>query len=43
MQDAGGLARTCDREYNICAHCRSILKASGYALPDQPLIPWPRP
>jgi archaemetzincin len=43
MEDAGGLVRTCDREYDICTHCRSMLKASGHALPDQPLIPWPRP
>jgi archaemetzincin len=43
MEDAGGLIRTCDREYDICTRCRSMLKASGYALPDQPLIPWPRP
>jgi archaemetzincin len=42
MEDAGGLVRTCNREYDLCARCRSMLKASGYALPDQPLIPWPR-
>jgi archaemetzincin len=42
MEDAGGLVRTCDREYDICSHCRSLLRASGYALPDRPLIPWPR-
>ena len=43
MEDAGGLARTCDREYDLCARCQSMLRASGYALPDRPLIPWPRP
>ena len=43
MEDAGGLVRTCDREYDLCAHCRSMLRARGYALPVQPLIPWPRP
>ncbi len=43
MDDAGGLARAYDREFDICTHCRSKLKATGYMLPDQPLIPWPRP
>jgi len=43
MEDAGGLASTCDREFDICTRCRSRLRASGYALPDQPHIPWPRP
>jgi archaemetzincin len=43
MEDAGGLIRTCDREYDICTHCRHMLRAGGYALPDQPIIPWPRP
>lgn len=43
MEDAGGLARTCDREFDICTPCRSKLGASGYILPDQPHIPWPRP
>jgi archaemetzincin len=43
MEDAGGLVRTCDREFDICTRCRAILRASGYTLPDQPHIPWPRP
>ena len=43
MEDAGGLVRTCDREYDICMRCRSILRAGGYELPAQPHIPWPRP
>ena len=43
LEDAGGLARTCDREYDLCKRCQSMLKASGYALPDRPIIPWPRP
>jgi archaemetzincin len=43
MEDAGGQVSTCDREFDICTHCRSKLRASGYALPDQPHIPWPRP
>jgi archaemetzincin len=43
MEDAGGLARTCDREFDICTNCRSKLRASGYTLPDQPRVPWPRP
>jgi archaemetzincin len=43
MEDACGLARTCDREFDICTQCRSKLRASGYILPDQPHIPWPRP
>jgi archaemetzincin len=43
MEDAGGLARTCDREYDLCPRCQSMLRASGYALPDRPIIPWPRP
>jgi archaemetzincin len=43
MEDAGGSARTCDREFDICTRCRSKLRASGFILPDQPHIPWPRP
>jgi archaemetzincin len=43
MKDAGGLLRTCDREFDICAHCRSMLKARGYMLPDPARIPWPQP
>jgi archaemetzincin len=43
MEDAGGRARTCNREFDLCPHCRSILRARGYILPDRPLIPWPRP
>jgi len=43
MEDAGGLVRTRDREFDICTRCRSKLTASGYSLPDQPHIPWPRP
>ena len=43
MEDAGGLVRTCDREYDLCAHCQSLLRTGGYSLPDRPLIPWPRP
>lgn len=43
MEDAGGLVRTCDREFDICTRCRTMLRASGYTLPDQPHIPWPRP
>jgi archaemetzincin len=43
MEDAGGLARTCNREFDICPRCRILLRARGSAIPDQPLIPWPRP
>jgi archaemetzincin len=43
MADAGGLVLTCDREFDICLHCRSRLKAKGYELPDPAHIPWPRP
>ena len=43
MEDAGGRARTCDREYDLCAGCRSMLRAGGHAIPDRPFIPWPRP
>ena len=39
----GGLVRTCDREYDLCPRCRSMLRASGYTIPDRPVIPWPRP
>ena len=43
MEDAGGLARTSDREFDFCARCRSKLRPSGYALPDQPYLPWRQP
>ncbi len=43
MEDAGGLVHTYDREFDICTRCRSKLRSSGYTLPDQPHIPWPRP
>jgi archaemetzincin len=43
MEDAGGLARTCNREFDICPRCRSMLRACGYIIPDRSLIPWPRP
>jgi archaemetzincin len=43
MEDAGGLARTCNREFDLCPRCRSMLRVRGYAIPDRPLIPWPRP
>ena len=43
MEDAGGLARTRDQGSDLCTHCRSMLRSSGVALPDQPHIPWPRP
>jgi archaemetzincin len=43
MEDAGGMLRACNREFDICPRCRSKLKENGYMLPDQPQIPWPRP
>jgi archaemetzincin len=43
MEDARGRLRTCEREFDICTHCRNKLKASGFVLPEQPNIPWPRP
>ena len=43
MEDAGGLALTCDREFDFCACCRSKLRSSGFALPDQPYLPWRQP
>lgn len=43
MEDAGGKVATCDREYDFCARCRSLLAQAGRALPAQPAIPWPRP
>ena len=43
MEDARGQLRTCERAFDICPHCRNRLKASGFVLPEQPNIPWPRP
>jgi len=43
MEDARGQLRTCERAFDICTHCRAQLKASGFVLPEQPNIPWPRP
>jgi len=42
MQDARGRVSTCDGEFDLCARCRSQLKAQGHTLPDNPGIPWPR-
>jgi archaemetzincin len=42
MQDARGHVSTCDGEFDLCARCRSRLKAQGHTLPDNPVIPWPR-
>jgi len=42
MQDARGHVSTCDGEFDLCAGCRSQLKAQGHTLPDNPSIPWPR-
>lgn len=42
MQDARGHVSTCDGEFDLCARCRSQLKAQGHALPDNPNIPWSR-
>jgi archaemetzincin len=43
MEDARGLVKTCDREYDICTRCRARLKAAGRQIPERPKIPWPRP
>ncbi len=42
MQDARGRVSTCDGEFDLCARCRSQLKAQGHTLPDNPGIPWSR-
>jgi archaemetzincin len=42
MQDARGHVSTCDGEFDLCARCRSQLKAQGHTLPDNPSIPWSR-
>ncbi len=42
MEDARGLVKTCDREYDLCAKCRRQLKEKGRPLPAAE-IPWPRP
>jgi len=43
MEDARGKVATCDREYDLCPHCRAWLKARGLAPRPNPAIPWPRP
>jgi archaemetzincin len=43
MEDAEGHVATCDREYDFCARCRSLLAAAGRPLPASPRIPWSRP
>jgi archaemetzincin len=43
MEDAGGMVRTCNREFDICLKCRDMLRSMGHVVPDQPHIPWPRP
>ena len=42
MQDARGRVSTCDGEIDLCARCRSQLKAQGHNLPENPSIPWSR-
>lgn len=42
MEDARGKVATCDREYDICAHCRDTLRRIGRQIPEHPKIPWPR-
>ena len=43
LEDARGLVKTCDREYDICPRCRAQLKKAGRPIPEKPEIPWPRP
>lgn len=43
MEDARGKVSTTDGEYDYCDRCRQQLKASGYSLPQRPVIPWPKP
>jgi archaemetzincin len=43
MEDARGLVKTCDREFDLCAECRRKIAASGRVIPAHPKIPWPRP
>jgi len=41
MHDGEGSVLTTDTEYDICAHCRGLLSASGHPIPSHPKIPWP--
>jgi archaemetzincin len=43
MQDARGSVRVCDGAYDLCIHCRNQLKLAGILLPENPIIPWPKP
>jgi archaemetzincin len=43
MEDAEGKVATCDREYDLCANCRTLLARAGHALEQPREIPWPRP
>jgi archaemetzincin len=36
MEDAKGSIKTCDREVDLCQHCRTLLGSSGYALGSTP-------
>ena len=43
MEDAMGSVVTTDREYDLCAGCRSALRRAGHRAPATPAIPWPKP
>ncbi len=43
MQNAAGSFATCDHEYDLCSHCRSLLASRGFDLLENPRIPWQKP
>jgi archaemetzincin len=40
MRDAEGKVSSTDEENDFCAACRIQLRAHGWALPDNPALPW---
>jgi archaemetzincin len=43
MEDGRGSVLTTDREYDLCAGCRTRLIRAGHQLSDSNDMPWPKP
>ncbi|HVO29517.1 MAG TPA: matrixin family metalloprotease [bacterium] len=43
MHDAEGQVTETDGDYDLCEHCRGLLRDAGRAIPEHPKIPWSKP